>query len=117
MLVALGGILAWVERDGGSGAAAPTAAEVRRIHAALHAVGATCARGRLDARDRRRLVVAARLFARFAGTYPRVAFRVDGEDAGAISLLLVAREAVRGCWPPAAAIVDRALPAKLRTSG
>ncbi len=114
-LLALGGVLAAVERGGGRGAEqAPSAAEVRRIHATLHAIDRVCTGGRVGPGARRLLELDARMFARFARAYPQAQFRIDDEDARSVSLLLVAREALRGCAPQAAAIVDRALPQNMR---
>lgn len=114
-LLALGGILAAVEIGGGSDEMrAPSAAEVRRIHSALHAIDRVCSHRRISAAARRLLERDARMFASFAAAYPQAEFRIDDEEARAVSLLLVARQTLVRCDPRAAAIVDRALPAEMR---
>lgn len=114
-LLALGGVLAAVERGGSSSATRePSAAEVRRVHLALHAIDRVCSRPRIGLAAHRRLEGDARMFARFAATYPRAQFRIDDEEARALSLLLVARQTLERCDPLAAAVVDRALPAGMR---
>lgn len=116
-LIALGGILAAVERRGGSEETrAPSAAEVRRVHAALHAIDRVCARPPVGLAAHRLLERDARMFARFAVAYPRAQFRIDDEEARALSLLLVARQTLERCDPRAAVIVDRALPAETRNT-
>ncbi len=115
VLLAFGGVLAAVESDGGSRtASAPGTAEIRRIHATLHAIDRVCTRAHIDPATRRLLERDARMFARFARTYPQARFQIDDEDARPVSMLLVAREALRRCAPGAAAIVDAALPANMR---
>lgn len=115
-LLALGGVLAAAERGGGSSGAGrePSAAGVRRVHVGLHAIDRVCSRPRIGSAAHRRLEGDARRFARFAATYPRARFRIDGEDARALSLLLVARQTLERCDRRAAAIVDRALPPGMR---
>lgn len=116
-LIALGGILAAAEWRGGSEETrGPSGAEVRRVHAALHAIDRVCARPPIRLAAHRLLKRDARMFARFAAAYPRSRFRIDDEEARALSLLFVARKTLERCDPHAAGIVDRALPADKRNT-
>lgn len=114
-LLALGGVWATIEIGGGKeNMSAPSAAEVRRVHAALHAVDRVCSRPPISLASRRVVARDARMFARFADAHPRAEFRIDDEEGRAVSLLLVARQTLQRCDRRAAAIVDRALPAAMR---
>lgn len=114
-LLALGGVLAAIGiGDGSENTRAPSAAGVRRVHAALHELDRVCSRTPVSPDARRVLARDARTFARFADAYPQVEFRIDDEEGRAVSLLLVARQRLDGCDRRAAAIVDRALPAGMR---
>lgn len=114
VLLALGGV--WAATGGGGGAEVPSAADIRRVHDALHTIDKVCARSRIGPATRRLLERDARMFARFAAAYPRAQFRIDDEEARARSLLLVARQTLERCDPRAAVIVDRALPAETRNT-
>lgn len=88
------------------------AAAVRRMHGALHDLGTQCgpsARADLAAVDRDVSTILD-----FARRYPEGRFAVDDETGSVLSLLLVARDAVRTCSPSAARRVDGALPLNLR---
>jgi len=114
-LFALGGIVVAVEAGGnGETSAAPCAAAIRRVHVTMHAIDSACSGMRPALRQTGRLVRDAHKLADFARAYPRAQFRIDDEDARAISVLLVARETLKTCAPRAAVIVDGALPAGMR---
>lgn len=89
------------------------AAEVQRVHAALHDIGRWC-ESRADLRAPRRLARAADVILIFARRYPKARFSIDDETGSTLSLLLVARYELRNCAPTDAARVDGVLPPKVR---
>lgn len=95
-------------------AADPSGEEVRRVHAVLHEIEQSCSGGPADSRAGERLEANADVLVRFARKYPRARFPIDDESGRALSLLLVAREALLPCAPAAAARVDEALPEEYR---
>lgn len=117
--VALVALLAAVFVDRGRSpaparSAKPKPQEVRRVHAVLHGIEEACSGSRVGPRVSASLEANANTIVRFARKYPQVRFPIDDESGRALSLLLVAREALLPCAPLAAARVDRALPQKYR---
>lgn len=116
--VAIAGGVAGAFEDGPARQLMPR--QVERIEADLHEIGRVCvakARTRPTAGDQRLLGRIARTFVRLYRDYPDARFRIDDEGAGMLSVLLVARVDLRACSPPAAAILDRALPTRFRAVG
>lgn len=91
----------------------PPAAEVRRVHRALHDFNTWCTPG-ADARARRQLQRDAELIVAFTRRHPTARFPIDDETGNPLSLLLVTRNELRECAPAAAAVADRALPPNIR---
>jgi hypothetical protein len=80
----------------------PAAGDVARVHDVLHAIDRRCGPRGASMQPQ------AEILADFASRYPHAQFRIDDENARTTSLLLVARHALQGCDPEAAAVVDRA---------
>ena len=93
-------------------ATAPPSREITRLSAALAGIGTRC-RDHRSRRDRRLAADAAAIVA-FTRRYPHASFVLDDEHATPLAVLLVARQALRGCDPPVAATIDAALPAGYR---
>ncbi|MFE1310495.1 hypothetical protein [Streptomyces sp. NPDC058755] len=93
--------------------AVPPAADVRPVHEALHDIDARC-KPEADREARVRLRADADVIVAFARRYPNAAFPVDDETGRTLSLLLVARQSLRGCDATATARVDGALPDQFR---
>lgn len=91
----------------------PPAAEVRRVHRALHDFTTWCT-PEADARARQLLQRDAELIVAFTRRHPTSRFRIDDETGNPLSLLLVTRNELRECAPAAAAVADRALPPAIR---
>jgi hypothetical protein len=108
-MLALGGILAARGRS-----AEPLPSEVRRLHDVLHGLGTACVRSGRSRSERRRLDRGVDTILAFARAYPEARFQIDDETGRAVTVLLVAREAVQRCAPDAAARLDEALPKGLR---
>jgi len=87
---------------------------VRRIHAALHDMGARC-KSDPDAASERQIGHDVDQLITFARNYPDARFIVDDENGRSLDLLLIARDEMRTCAPAAAARANLALPAQLRT--
>ena len=92
--------------------AAPPA-EVDRIHAALHEMGAVCTRD-ADEATQVRIETAVDLLVEFALRYPNATFQIDDETGRSLGLLLVARNEMQVCAPRAAARANAALPSQYR---
>lgn len=88
------------------------AAEVQRVHEALHDIGTQC--GLAATGSPLRIDGDVEDILAFASRYPEGRFPIDDETGTALSLLLVTREALRDCAPAAAARVDRVLPGEFR---
>ena len=104
----------------GTAAAAPSpipTADLDRVHAALHDIGQRCfPQPSTDPAFREALDADAAVITSFAARYPDVRFSIEDESGTALSLLLAARDDLAGCWLPAAAAVDAALPAPYRST-
>lgn len=94
--------------------AAP-AADVQRIHTALHDMGARCT-PRADPAAQAQIGRDVDELITFAARYPDARFTVDGENGRALNLLLIARDEMGTCAPAAASRANRALPAQYRTT-
>lgn len=92
--------------------AAP-AAEVDRVHDALHDMAALCFPN-LDDAAQRRIESDVDLLVTFAGRYPDATFPIDDETGRSLGLLLVARNEMHLCAPNAAARANAALPPQFR---
>lgn len=84
------------------------------MHRALQIAGRACSR-RARPADRRAARKAVEGLVRLARRYPTQRFRLDGEDARMLSVLLVARNEL-SCAPGTAAVIDRALPPNVRSA-
>lgn len=91
----------------------PPAAEVQQVHDALHDFDTWCT-AQIGARGRRQLDGDVDVILAFARRNPDVRFPIDDETGSTLSLLLVARHALRTCHPAAAARVDQVLPQDVR---
>lgn len=102
------------------GAAAPSAAQlvpaaqVQKIHTALHDMGARCVSS-ADAAAQRRIGTDVDRLIGFARRYPDARFTVDGEDGRSLDLLLIAATEMRSCAPAAARRAEQALPPRYRS--
>lgn len=94
----------------------PTTAERRAIHDGLDQIGRACAakaaragRARVASREVRRLLA-------FRRRYPTQRFTLEsaGETGTMLSVLLVARAELAGCYPRGAEAIDRVLPRQVR---
>lgn len=94
----------------------PTATERRAIHDALDRIGRACTakaeragRGRVVAPEVRRLLA-------FRDRYPtqRFALESEAETGTMLSVLLVARAELVGCYPAGAEAIDNVLPRQIR---
>ena len=87
--------------------------QARRVHRALHAIGAICESrtGQGRAALVRRQVDTIVDFAR---RYPSVSFPIDDETGTTVSLLILVRDEVRDCAPSLTEEVNAALPEKYR---
>jgi len=88
--------------------AAPPAGEITTLRTALHDIGTRC-RHRPTNGDPQ-LAADATTIVAFTHRYPQASFVLDDEHATPLAVLLVARQALRGCDPSAAATVGAALP-------
>lgn len=92
---------------------APTAAERRAIHDGLERIGRACdgkaQRARIASSEVRRLLA-------FRRRYPTQRFALErgGESGTMLSVLLVARSELVGCYPAGANAIDRVLPPSVR---
>lgn len=87
---------------------------VRRLHRAVHTLGRSCTpRSSTEETTRARRSVGAILD--FARRYPTVRFRIDDEIGTTLSLLFVARDAVRPCAPDLVPSLERLIPAEYLT--
>lgn len=117
-LASAGAVAAWALRDDSNGQLTPR--QVAGIERDLHEIGRVCLakpRAQRAAAEERLLGRIARSFVRLYRGYPDARFRIGDEGAGMLSVLLVARVDLRACSPPAAAVLDRALPARFRAAG
>lgn len=100
--------------------ASPSRQDKAQIAGALRTIDVGCATGRRvgDRRPPRRVVSSARTLVGLARRYPRQRFRLEagGEEGNMLSVLLVARDEARRCSPPAVAVIDRALPPRIRAA-
>jgi len=100
--------------------AAPIGQDKAQIAGALQTIDVGCATGRGvgERRAPRGVASAARTLVGLARRYPRQRFRLEagGEEGNMLSVLLVARDAARRCSPPAVAVIDRALPPRIRAA-
>ena len=94
---------------------APPAA-VQQIHDALHGLGDQCEPVRSD-RSKPSINRDVTTILAFAQRYPEGRFPIDDETGSVLSLLLVARDALRSCEPAEAARVNKALPPGFRDPG
>lgn len=92
----------------------PPAAEVQQVHDALHDFASWCT-AQIGARGRRQLDRDVDVILAFARRNPDVRFPIDDETGSTLSLLLVARHALRTCHPAAAARVEQVLPRDVRS--
>jgi hypothetical protein len=90
-------------------ASTPPAAEVQRIHDALHNMDTWCTAGAVN-RSQPEIERAVDLILSFAQRHPQARFPIDDETGSTLSLLLTTRQELRTCAPTAATRVDRALP-------
>lgn len=106
--------------EAGGAAAAPrlspapvllSAGEVQGVHDALHDIDARCVPGRAGASGLER---DAEVILDFARRYPDARFPIDDETGRTLSLLMTAREGLRGCSPATAARIDAAVPPQYR---
>ena len=88
-------------------------AQVEGVHQALHSLGDQCEPVRSD-RSKPSINRDVNTILAFARRYPEGRFPIDDETGSVLSLLLVARDALRPCEPAEASRVDRALPAEFR---
>jgi hypothetical protein len=92
---------------------AASAAEIQRLHRALHDLGKQCQEPE-GKRSQPSINRDVDIILAFAKRYPEGRFPIDDETGSALSLLLVARNELRPCAPAAAARVDSALPPEFR---
>lgn len=88
-----------------------SAGEVQGVHDALHDIDARCVPGRAGASGLER---DAEVILDFARRYPDARFPIDDETGRTLSLLMTAREGLRGCSPATAARIDAAVPPQYR---
>ena len=94
----------------------PTA-DLDRIHAALHDIGARCfPQPSTDPASREALDADASVIISFAAHYPDIRFSIDDESGTALSLLLATRDDLATCRPGAAAVIAAALPSPYRST-
>lgn len=87
---------------------------VRRLHSAVHTLGRSC-KPRSSTEQTTRVRRSVGVIIEFARRYPAVRFRIDDENGTTLSLLFVARDAVRPCAPELVPSLDRLVPAEYLT--
>lgn len=98
----------------------PTGGEKRAISAALTVSASACRKGApASYRGQGRVGSAVATLVRFYRKYPTQAFQIPeagAESAHMLSVVLVARSELRRCAPRAVTIIDKALPADVRSA-